>query len=176
MCNFVILSKITYHQDCESCSRVWEILFIYSESTLNTDLNDGSLKKIVSVCQKFWFSKVKMFRKTTMIDWQGRTSFLLGGIWCTTFHWYFSTPLNNPINIIIIDFEYILYSLQFLLHFIVDYVHSAMGTLIKYQKNQNPECSEPWRSVPIRRLSLKAILYQLELNWRTLVFSPVDPS
>ena len=66
MCNFVILSKITYHQDCESCSKVWEILFIYSESTLNTDLNDGSLKKIVSVCQKFWFSKGKMFRKTTM--------------------------------------------------------------------------------------------------------------
>ena len=54
MCNFVILSKITYHQDCESCSRVWEILFIYSESTLNTDLNDGSLK-IVSMSKDLIF-------------------------------------------------------------------------------------------------------------------------
>ena len=54
MCNYILLSKITYHNDCESCSKVWKIFFTYSEITLNNGLNDGSLKQIVPVCQKFW--------------------------------------------------------------------------------------------------------------------------
>ena len=88
---------MSLHNDCESCSSFWKMIFIYSKTTLYDGLNEGNLKQIVSLCQKFWFSKVKMFRKNTMTDWQGRTTFLLGGIWCTTFHCDFSTHLSNKL-------------------------------------------------------------------------------
>ena len=58
--------------------------------------------------------------------------------------------LNNQINII--DFEYILYSLWFLLHFIVDYVHSAMGTLIKYQQKSKTRMQWTVKKCPHKKI------------------------